>query len=408
VREADALHEAGFEVRVVSMIDNPRRCALDAELLRSRGWAFSGVNASRNRPAGWLTWFKAGARQTAFSVVPLVQRASRAAATAYSRYFPELAHAAAARPADLFKAHLLPALPAAWLAAKRWKAKLGFDAEDFHSGEFQHSPSTVEIVRRTQGIEQEYLRQCDHLTAASLGIADAYTQALNVQIDEVVLNAFSLAERLATIPREQLERERGPFAFSLYWFSATVGPDRGLIDALNALARLPNTVGLSIRGTFANGYRDKFLSDVKALSLNSQVRLLDPVPPQQLIRYAAEHDVGLALEPGDRINNRLATSNKLLAYLVAGIPVAASDVPGQAVVVRNLESAGFLYPPGDSRRLAEGLLKWVEYPDKLAEAKLAARRVAEEKYCWEIEKQKLVASVRSVFAAEDPLLFRPI
>ena len=49
---------------------------------------------------------------------------------------PELAHAAAAVAADLYIAHNLAALPAARHAARRHRGRLGFDAEDYHRGQF--------------------------------------------------------------------------------------------------------------------------------------------------------------------------------------------------------------------------------------------------------------------------------
>jgi glycosyltransferase involved in cell wall biosynthesis len=66
-----------------------------------------------------------------------------------------------------------------------------------------------------------------------------------------------------------------------------------------------------------------------------------------------------------------------------------------------LGKAGFLYPPRDAVRLADGLITWAESPQELNAAKRVARKMAEEKYCWEIEKHKLVDSVRRVLAASD-------
>ena len=397
VREADALSAAGFDVRVVSVSENPHRCSLDREIINRRKWSFVAVNARSDSLAGRFQWLKAGVRQKMFARFTRLQGISGGIERSYSRYFPELAAAAASRPADLFKAHLLPALPAADAAAKKWGAKLGFDAEDFHSGEFHSSPLNGGLVRRTQSIERKYIPQCDHLTAASAPIAEEYARQLNLKLPDVVLNAYKLSEKKNPVGEDQINRERGPFRVSLYWVSAVVGPDRGLDDALIALAQLPEDVGLNIRGTFAKGYSDTFRNLVNSLGLRQRVRLLEPVAPDQLIPLAARHDIGLALEPGDRLNNRLATSNKLLAYLVAGIPVAATDVPGQAIIVSNLGAGAFLYPPGESRELARKLREWIEDRELLKMAKDAAIEAAEEKYCWEIESQKLVNSVRSVF-----------
>ena len=57
------------------------------------------------------------------------------AALAYGGPVAGLHAAACAVPADLYIAHYVAALPAAGAAAQRHGALLGFDAEDFHSGE---------------------------------------------------------------------------------------------------------------------------------------------------------------------------------------------------------------------------------------------------------------------------------
>jgi glycosyltransferase involved in cell wall biosynthesis len=313
---------------------------------------------------------------------------------AYSRYFDELAGLAARERADLFIAHNLQALPAAAVAARRWHARLGFDAEDFHRGEF--SPEAVAqspLCRLTEMVEEKYIPQCGHLTAASDGIGANYAAALGVCQPVTVLNVFPLSEREGRTPRAELQRERPGAGLSLYWYSQVIGGDRGLDDVLQTMALLGDGVHLCLRGTWADGYERIFRERTQTLGVEKQIHILPPALPEQLVERAAQHDVGLALEPAITQNRRIAVSNKILNYFLAGLAIAATDVPGQRGIMERAPGAGFLFAPGDAETLAARLRDWSINPVKLQSAKAASIRAGKNRFCWDIEKQKLLEAV---------------
>ena len=132
--------------------------------------------------------------------------------------------------ADLYIAHYPAALPAAAKSAARHGARYAFDAEDFHLGDLPDLPKHEHERRRLRAIEGAYLPRAAYVTAASPGIADAYVKGYGIKRPAVVLNVFPLSRAPAsTTPRGTVEP--GP---SLYWFSQTIGPDRGLEAAVAA------------------------------------------------------------------------------------------------------------------------------------------------------------------------------
>ena len=62
---------------------------------------------------------------------------------------------------------------------------------------------------------------------------------------------------------------------------------------------------------------------------------------------------------GDTLNHRLATPNKLFEALAAGVPVVASDLPGMAPIVRELD-AGVLVDPARPAAIAAGIRALLE------------------------------------------------
>ena len=394
LKEADALHEAGYDVRVVAMWLQAEKVSWDKQLMASRNWRLETVNACQDNLLGYVNWVKGALRQKLYQGSKLLLKTRTGMENAYRPYLPELSQLAARNSADLFIAHNLQALPAAAAAARRWQAKFGFDAEDFHRGE-THENSKAEIVHRrlVEGIEQKYIPQCQHLTAASDGIGAAYMAALGVRKPVTILNVFPLSERSGHTPPDELRQERRGEGMSFYWYSQVIGGDRGLDDILRAMALLGKGVHLCLRGTWADGYERVFLGRARSLGVEKQIHILPLSPPEQLVERAAQHDVGLALETGETANRRIAVTNKILNYFLAGLAIAATDVPGQRNIMESTPGAGCLFTPGDAESLAARLREWSNDTTKLQSAKAASKSAGETFFCWDIEKQKLLEAV---------------
>lgn len=406
VKEADALAEAGYRVRVVAT--------------KLVAWADTADREFEDRPWSDVAWARIGPfaawpqrqamRLRRRLLRPLAWRAPqlspRLATLAFHDAVPQLIRHAIAEPADLYIAHNLAALAAAHRAAEVHGARLGFDAEDFHRGELEQSRANRRQIRLTAALENFYIPRCDYVTAGSDGIALAYARALAIDPPVTILNAFPLADRHRPTAAECIARERQGPELSLYWFSQTIGPHRGLEGALQAMARLGPAIRLHVRGTWATGYQEWFMAEAKRLGLGGRVHHLPPVPPGELIARSSRHDVGLALESGDRINSNLMTTNKILTYFVAGLAIAATDTEGQRTVMARAPGAGLCYPRGDVAALAAWLEQLIAAPARLEAARRAALAAAQERFCW--EKQKLVFThLIADIMARAPRLGRP-
>src|SRR5262249_54823904 len=128
VKEAHALQEAGFAIRVVAGDVAPEVRPLDATILAQVSWPVAKVRLAP-RPLYLARSLRQGLASNAYWMGGV-----RSAQWAHSPVTGSRARAAAAQPADLYIPHSLAALPAAAWAARRHGAKLGFDAEDDHVG----------------------------------------------------------------------------------------------------------------------------------------------------------------------------------------------------------------------------------------------------------------------------------
>lgn len=389
VKEADALVEAGYDVQVVACkyqewADEADAAFDDRDWLVH--WLHYGPMASRFRDL-----WQRGRRRAAEELVGLVGPRPGLTERAFHYALPELTRTVQQVLADLYIAHNLAALPAAARAARTHDAGLGFDAEDFHRGELPNTPENALDRRITADLEERYIPHCDYVTAASDGIGAAYADTLGIEQPTTILNVFPWSEREHEVPEEKLTEEVPEGRRSLYWFSQTIGPDRGLEDALRALPQLPDDVILSLRGGWSPGYKETFREQARRLGVADRVRHLDLVPPDELIPRTAQHDVGLALEqPSVSKNRTICLTNKLFTYLLAGIPFVATDTTGQRPVVKNLSEVAKLYTPREVEAFAENVAELLA-ASGLGEKALCAAR---ERYCWEIEKSTFLRVVR--------------
>jgi len=396
VKEADALTNAGYEVSVIAADFSPWGREADREFA-GRRWRVAntlkfGPSAPKPnrivqimRQRGAAAMFGSGVRHR------LVAEA------AWHPITPDLIAAARRLPANLYIAHYPAALPAAGIAAKTHGAKYAFDAEDFHLGDPPDLPASIFPRRLIRTIEAHYLPGCAYVTAASPGIARAYRDAYGISEPTVVLNTFPRRHGPSG-PTAAGAIRPGP---SLYWFSQTIGPDRGLESALRAIGLSRSKPHLFLRGHVAAGFERALRDIADASGIADRLHFLAPAPPGDMERLAADYDIGLASETGNTRNRRIALANKLFSYLAAGIPVAMSNIPAHCAIFPELGDAARLFAVDDPQSLAEALDALLADPKALAVARSAAFVLGRDRFNWEIEQGHLLVCVRNALGAEN-------
>ena len=389
VKEADALAEAGYGVHVIGAHWVEWATAADPALVKDRGWSLSVVDWRRtvNPSLWWGSRMRQHAARTACRLLGPVWPADH---WALARLGPELAREARRHPADLYIAHNIGALPVALDAAARVGAAVGFDAEDFHSGQLARD-GDASLRRVTEAVERRSLARCDYVTAAAPLIADEYARLCRIERPEVILNVFPRRFRPALPP------VRRPEPVRLYWFSQTIGPDRGLEDIVAAMPLLPGAVELHLRGRWHDGYQ----AHLRGLAARGGVRDASivthaPEHPDAMIALASANHIGLALEPPVSVNNDILWSNKVFTYLLAGLPVVLSRTTGQALLAPLLGDAAVTYPPGRPEQLAAALAPWLECAEARERAARTAWQLGDERYNWETEQHAFLQIVDRV------------
>lgn len=392
LKEAAALHEAGYEVTAVCCDYTDDLRTADDEIARSVPWQVQRVQ----RP-GLERYTTRLARQASRALGRLGATVPVSlAAEAYGGPGRALRRAAEQIAADLYIAHYVPSLPAAAAAARRHGALLGFDAEDFHSGEGTGGPEETLRMKMVARIEGAALPACAYVTAASPLIGRAYAERYGIASPATVLNVFPLS----MAPKTAQSAVASGGGLKAYWFSQTIGLDRGLQSFIQGMSRAKTPVTLDIRGSNRWEHGDTLMAMAADLGLKGKVTLLPLAPPDQMATLAAPYDLGLSLETDVTESRRLCLTNKIFTYLLAGVPVVMSDTPAQRALAPDLGDAASLVSLADPPGIAAAIDRLAPAA-VLARAKATARQLGRERYNWDREKGVLLQAVASAFARQD-------
>lgn len=263
--------------------------------------------------------------------------------------------------ADVVHANDLDTLPAGFLLARAWHARLVYDAHELYS-EFD-APVPRLTRRLTLALEGALARRADAVVTVSDGVAAELVRRLRLRRTPfVVVNA---PRRADLTPRHA---DGGPLRAV---YQGRLGPGRDLGDLL--AAALADGVELSLRIPLADV--EALRATVAERGLSGRVRVLEPVEPADVLDALLEFEVGILFDRPQTRNGELSMPNKLFEYLMAGLAVVAPRLETIGPLLEQ-ERVGLTYPPGDPGALPATLERLVADRPLLDELRRRARELA--------------------------------
>jgi glycosyltransferase involved in cell wall biosynthesis len=181
----------------------------------------------------------------------------------------------------------------------------------------------------------------------------------------------------------------------LYWFSQTIGPGRGLEEAIATLGNMQIPAELSLRGFISPAYRRELESLAQHYRLAHPLVFLPPGNPDDMPRLSKGYHLGLSLERRTPDNRNICLTNKIFAYLLAGIPVWLSETDAQRRLAGVLGEAALVAEPSDSQETARKLDAWLGNPEALRTSAEKAMELGRIKFNWDIEQRIFLKLVHS-------------
>lgn len=393
-KAATALGQAGYDVQVLGAWLEPELKARDQKLIEGTPFRFVPVfDGTRSGASAAAAKIFRRARSKAAGV--LHARTGRESAHQLGLGVPTMIAHAQAIEAELFIAHSEPALAVA-SAVLRHGRRVGVDMEDWFSEDLLPQARRTRPLRLLRSLERELLRRGAYASCPSRAMSEALAAAYGGKAPAVIYNAFPLAERVV-IDGLRKDRRDGSIA-SIFWYSQTIGPGRGLEDLLGALPLLPERdVEIHLRGRYTVE-TEHWLRSQLPERWQQRVFFHPLVSNDELLSRIAEHDVGFAGEMRFSRSRDLTVTNKILHYLLGGLAVVASDTVGQREVAAQAADAISLYESDNPRSLAHALASLLDSPERLRRAKAAASDAAERTFCWDKQEQVLLTAVATALA----------
>lgn len=374
VKEMQLALDNGFTVEVICFRFRNWSYAINHRLLdsfRARAVKFHCIEAGKEGGMGWF-----------FSV--LYEKYYRLAARIYKLKGYKLAMAVSRRNYLLIKAlkkikqadrvigHNPGALYATAFAAKKLKASAGFDVEDYHPGEGHD----IFLQGLTRQFMQELLPAMHYVSFAAPLIREAVKNDAGMEGSNwiTVMNYFPATDFV--VPKNI----EGPL--QLVWFSQNIAAGRGLEYILPAFKNFKGQIELHLYGHLDESFYETHVKGIENVILHK------PVPQKELHNMLSSYDVGLALEIQADRNRDICITNKILAYLQAGLFVLATNTRAQKQLLNSLAGHGFITEL--ETRAFENTLQ--ELLDKKEDIRFEARNRFEKikKMCWEEEAKGLL------------------
>lgn len=391
VKEADALVEEGCRVTMVHGQFLPWATRCDDEF-SSRAWARIplpfGPQSGLIRHLVQRLWQEWNAALVRFLPTTWTTPLARSLHPVAS----SLMSTAKSIKADMYIAHNLAALPAAGLAASRWSAVLGFDAEDDHVEELPDDAAHRDERDRREHVLRTWIPVCRHLTASSPLIAQSMSERFGRHWTPV-LNVFPLPVAAVTV-------NRIPGKLRAYWYSQTIGPDRGLEEMIDVFHRAGAPIDFTLRGRPADAQYLQSLEHLSSTHPNVTVHVAPPESPGRMVELASLHDFGVCSERENNRNKSYCLANKIFEFLAAGLPVVLSDTPAHRLLAKELGIACLVLNLDDLQRASQTMLSWLGSPERLKDARTAAIRVAIDRFNWDVEKIRFIQSVQRCLAVD--------
>ncbi|RME30784.1 MAG: glycosyltransferase [Candidatus Zixiibacteriota bacterium] len=274
----------------------------------------------------------------------------------------------------LIVAHDLEALPVAVLLKWLTGAPLHYDA---HELEVHRAGMSGVQQRLAWCTERTLCRFADSQTTVSDSIANWYASRYRIPKPAVVRN---IPERVdTTVPEAHLREVAGLDAQDIaFLYVGAVSPQRGIQALIDTFEGLPekHPARLVLLGPRTMQVKE-----------TDRIRVLDPVPHDEVPSWIAGADVGFSILDDSCLNHIYALPNKLFQYILAGVPVIASPYPEIQTL---LDPYGAGWYVSDPDALRELLLR-LDRPS-IEQGKAGARQLAT-RLSWEDEAESFVATI---------------
>lgn len=276
----------------------------------------------------------------------------------------------------IIHANDLNALLPAYFAAKKIKCKIVYDTHEIFT---ENIGIATSFLWRTfwKVVERHIIKKVDLVVCVSNAAADYLSKIYKIEKPMVVTNCTKKqsinnilvkSNKFEVLNHGQFYSGRG---YELMIEAAKITDNKDICYVLRGFGRLEEQLK-------KNAIENNLLN----------VKFAPPVKTSELISFARNSSVGLAITLPININFRLSVSNKIFEYLAAGLPVIMSDVPEHRYL-NDKYNFGIILKKNTAENLKDAVLL-LHNNKELYDMYSKNATIAANELNWETEFKKLI------------------
>jgi len=264
------------------------------------------------------------------------------------------------------------------LKLKKIGKKVIFDAHEDLPKQILAKPYLNTIIKKILSkilslYEYYACKKFDYVVAATPFIRDkflTFTKSIDV-------NNYPIVEELSTdVSWEERKNQ--------VCYVGVISRIRGNLENVDSMAHVDTCISFKLAGMI---YEDNFLEELKSSQYWDRVEFVGKLDREEVKVLLEESKIGLVtLHP--TINYIDALPVKMFEYMLAGIPVIASDFHILQDIV-NKEKCGLCVNPLDTKAIGEAIEYLTMHDEEAKKMGENGKKAVLEQYNWSLEEKKL-------------------
>jgi glycosyltransferase involved in cell wall biosynthesis len=292
--------------------------------------------------------------------------------------FLRFVRAALRTGADVYHAHDLNTLLMAWTASRLRRKPLVYDTHEVATDR-----ADMKFRWWAALLERALIHQADRVICTNQTRGDFTQNLYGIPPPVILRNLPAYVEpQPSTLMHERLGL---PLGAKIVLYQGGIQPERGLEQLIEAVPEIEGGVVVFLG---SGRSKPKLMARAAELGLEGKVHFHPAVPVDELPSWTACAYVGLQILQNTCFNHYSSLSNKLLEYMMAGVPVITNDLPEMRRAIEET-GAGIIIDASDPHEIAKAVNALLADP---ALREQMSRRAVENRrrHCWETEEHKLV------------------
>jgi len=298
----------------------------------------------------------------------------------YFKFFYLLTRDLLKNKADYYFAEDIYTLPTVYFFAKLNKGKIFYNSREIyaHLAGLRNRGIVQKIIAK---IESKFIKKVDMVLVTGEMDADFIKESYSINNLFVLRNLPKFQKDILNIDLH--EKLNIPKEDKILLYQGVVLEGRGIIKIINILEKVPNAHFVIIGD---GEYKKQFENEANKLSVTDRIHFMGVVNHSELLSYTVSADIGVTLIENISISYYYALPNKLFEYIMAGVPVLASNLPQMKRVIDEYK-VGKYVDPEDENELINTLNEMINNEENLDEYRKNCENASKE-LNWEAEFKK--------------------